>query len=266
VPPLEPAIPTVGASSTDLRSEDARPPSRSLESLAALRPPRRWKLPAATWPDEPLPHRLARMLEGVSRRTGAAWPLLLQALRDRGARTTTRPALRRLARQIRRESLQPDPIARVYEGAGLRAVTESLGEAGPELARRVLEEPRLQLSPTGRDDVARGTIDSRVLVAMLYLARSHGAVTISCLRTGHRLYARPGKVSAHVYGRAVDVSAVDGVPIYGHDGPGDVTERAVHELLDLPPAFRPAQVISLLALGGPSFAQDDHDDHIHVGY
>jgi hypothetical protein len=28
----------------------------------------------------------------------------------------------------------------------------------------------------------------------------------------------------------------------------------------------PAQIISLMDFGGPSFAMGDHDDHIHVGY
>ena len=30
--------------------------------------------------------------------------------------------------------------------------------------------------------------------------------------------------------------------------------------------MQPHQIISLMTLGGPSFAMADHDDHIHVGY
>ena len=30
--------------------------------------------------------------------------------------------------------------------------------------------------------------------------------------------------------------------------------------------MEPHQVISLMNLGGPSFAMADHDDHVHVGY
>ena len=37
-------------------------------------------------------------------------------------------------------------------------------------------------------------------------------------------------------------------------------------LLMLPGGMLPAQVISLLGLGGPSFPLANHDDHIHVGY
>ena len=30
--------------------------------------------------------------------------------------------------------------------------------------------------------------------------------------------------------------------------------------------MEPAQIISLMEMGGPTFAMSDHDDHIHVGY
>jgi hypothetical protein len=101
---------------------------------------------------------------------------------------------------------------------------------------------------------------------MLYLADTYHSVTASCLISGHRLFARPGVVSAHIYGRAVDIAALDGVSIYGHQEPGGITEQAVRSLLLLPPEMMPAQIISLLGLGGPSFPLANHYDHIHVGY
>jgi hypothetical protein len=64
----------------------------------------------------------------------------------------------------------------------------------------------------------------------------------------------------------VDVAALGGTTILGHQEPGGITERAVRSILLLPPELRPRQVISLLGLGGPSFPLADHDDHIHVGY
>jgi len=64
----------------------------------------------------------------------------------------------------------------------------------------------------------------------------------------------------------VDISALGGVSIYGNQQPGGVTEKAVRNVLLLPVELRPKQVISLLGLGGPSFALADHYDHIHVGY
>jgi hypothetical protein len=109
-------------------------------------------------------------------------------------------------------------------------------------------------------------IDVRVLATMLYLAESFHEVTVSCLISGHRLYARPGVISAHIYGRAVDVAALNGVSIYGHQQPGGITEQGVRALLMLPGGMLPAQIISLLGLGGPSFPLANHYDHIHVGF
>jgi hypothetical protein len=73
-------------------------------------------------------------------------------------------------------------------------------------------------------------------------------------------------VSAHIYGRAIDISALGGTSIYGHQQRGSITERALKSLLLLPNEVKPAQIISLMGLGGASFPLSDHDDHIHVGF
>ena len=40
----------------------------------------------------------------------------------------------------------------------------------------------------------------------------------------------------------------------------------IKTLLQLQGTMQPHQIISLMTLGGPSFAMADHYDHIHVGY
>ena len=99
-----------------------------------------------------------------------------------------------------------------------------------------------------------------------YLHQAFGEVTVSCLISGHRLYARPGVISAHIYGRAVDIAGLGGTSILGHQQPGGLTEEAVKDILLLPNEVMPKQVISLLGLGGPSFPLADHYNHIHVGF
>jgi hypothetical protein len=103
-------------------------------------------------------------------------------------------------------------------------------------------------------------------VLIRYLAITFDQVTVSSLHSGHRYYARPGVVSAHVYGLAVDISALGRTSISGNAGVGSVTQRAVEAILLLPAELQPQQIISLLGLGGASFALADHYDHIHVGY
>ena len=54
--------------------------------------------------------------------------------------------------------------------------------------------------------------------------------------------------------------------ILGNQGQGSITEAVIRDLLLLQGTMRPAQIISLMEFGGPTFAMGDHDDHIHVGY
>ena len=60
---------------------------------------------------------------------------------------------------------------------------------------------------------------------MLYLAQAYREITVSCLVSGHRLYARPGVVSAHIYGRAVDIAALHNVSITGTSSPAGSPSR-----------------------------------------
>ena len=77
----------------------------------------------------------------------------------------------------------------------------------------------------GREDVHEGRIDVRVVILVSYLAESYGEVTVSSLFSGHRKYARPGVVSAHIYGQAVDIATVGKLSIVGHQQPGSVTRE-----------------------------------------
>ena len=153
-----------------------------------------------------------------------------------------------------------------YRAVGLASLVNGLLSQKGDLQDRVLHDQRLQIYPGGRQDVAKGHVDVRVLAVMLYLAETYHQVTVSCLISGHHLYARPGVVSAHIYGRAVDIAALHQTSIFGHQAPGGITEQAVRSILMLPGGMLPAQVISLLGMGGPSFALANHYDHIHVGY
>src|SRR5207244_6051860 len=97
------------------------------------------------------------------------------------------------------------------------------------------------ISSGGRDDIAKDKVDVRVLATIAYLRQTFDQVTVSSLISGHRLYARPGVVSAHVYGHAVDISGLENTPILGHQEPGGITERAVHDILLLPGEVMPRQ-------------------------
>ena len=52
----------------------------------------------------------------------------------------------------------------------------------------------------------------------------------------------------------------------GNQGPGSITEALISQVLELQGTMVPDQVISLMEMGGPTFAMSDHADHVHVGY
>ena len=166
-------------------------------------------------------------------------------------------------------------LARYMSAVGTDSVGNAVAQSGSLLAQRVLDDERINLA-SGYGDVAAGRVDPRVLALLLYLAEAHGEVTVSCLIAGHSRFVAqtsserkrkaPRRVSAHTYGRAVDISSIGGVPVIGNQQPGGIVDRAVQDILSLPSALQPSQVISLLDLSGPSFRLPDHGDHLHVGY
>jgi hypothetical protein len=91
---------------------------------------------------------------------------------------------------------------------------------------------------------------------------------VSSLRCGHGYYTASGNVSEHSSGNAVDIAAVNGINITGHQGPGSITEMTIQRLLTLQGTMKPHQIISLMTFDGAdnTFAMADHYNHIHVGF
>ena len=245
-------------------------------------------LPDPTLVARRLAPAFAKQLTAVSKRTGVEWSIVLAAIRAQGHMSrwpAGRTELRDTAKQLRSalasageweaflaltgRTAYADRATALMDynrAVGLRALVTGLQAAKPKLERQVLADSRLDIYRGGRADIQGGRIDVRVLVLLRYLAERYEQVTVSSLDTGHGLYARPGAVSAHKYGLAVDIAVLGGQSILGNSAPGGVTEQAVRDILLLPSKLRPKQVISLLGLGGPSFPMGDHADHIHVGY
>jgi hypothetical protein len=169
--------------------------------------------------------------------------------------------------------IDPTPILdswRLLDAAGLQRETSAADEvlllSRPALEKRVLSDPRIDIYPAGARDIRRGQIDRRVLATLEYLAESGLNPSVSCLRSGHSLLTSSGNISEHVSGNAVDISAVNGVPILGHQDPGGVGDETVQRLMLLRSAMQPHQIISLLDYGANTMALRDHANHVHVGF
>ena len=153
------------------------------------------------------------------------------------------------------------------EGAGTSNVTQDLLLPKAQLQQKVLADPRLSIYACGRNDIRTGQIDARILAAMEYLADNGFRLTITSLKCGHSLMTTSGNVSEHSTGDAMDIAAINGVPVAHHQGPGTLADSLIKSLLKLQGTMQPHQVISLEDLPGPiSFPLPDHWDHVHVGY
>jgi hypothetical protein len=157
-----------------------------------------------------------------------------------------------------------------------------------ELERAVLADPGIQLDTCGRRDVAAGTVDRRVLAALVFLSRSDLQPTVAALRcprggdspSGLSVVAGPGagaaaalrsaagQAAAHNSGIAVDITAINGIPIAGHQGPGTVTDAAIRALLTLHGRFAPHRIVSLMRYPGVPATQalTAAWNHIHIEF
>jgi hypothetical protein len=161
----------------------------------------------------------------------------------------------------------------IYRAVGKNPFEDSAASSGQVLLlskeqaiRAVLADPRVEIYECGRADVQTGQIDVRVMRMLLYLARSGFRTTVTSLKCGHSVYTSSGSVSQHSTGGAVDIAQINGLPVLGQQGPGSITEALINQLLQLQGTMVPDQVISLMQMGGPTFAMGDHADHVHVGY
>jgi hypothetical protein len=135
-----------------------------------------------------------------------------------------------------------------------------------ELEAMVLSNPRIELSSLATGDVAAGRIDPRVLEVLLVLAERFDLGSVGPLISGHSYFiAGTTTPSNHSFGRAVDISVIDGQAV-------SIYNPAAREALELILSLRPPLVPD--ELGGPwllshagvrTFTQHHHD-HIHIGW
>ena len=157
-----------------------------------------------------------------------------------------------------------DQAAR-YAHSGLGVV-----HASPTLIAVVLANPRLHIYDAGRDDIAAGRIDARILALLQLASRTH-TLQVSSLRTGHSRCVGGGDypgchVSNHWHGRGVDISRIDGRNISSRHL--DARHLALW-LASLPEPLRPTEIgtpwADLQPLDG-FFTDAAHQRHIHIGH
>jgi hypothetical protein len=135
----------------------------------------------------------------------------------------------------------------------------------PTLVRAVLAEPRLDLPPAARADIASGRIHDSVLTAMLRLARQY-RIGVSVVQCGHPTYVfGTDRLSDHSRGRAFDTWSIDGHRVADRSTP----TALVTDYMRAAAAAGSYNVGGPVQLsGGPGqfFSNAAHHDHVHAGF
>ncbi|WP_432563535.1 hypothetical protein [Kineococcus sp. SYSU DK003] len=135
----------------------------------------------------------------------------------------------------------------------------------PAPAAAVLQNPRIAMPALARLDVAGGLVDDRVLTLLTALS-ARWELSVQVFAAGHPWDVfETGRPSNHTLGRAVDLHALDGVPVVDQDvaGPAPWRELALA-----------AEELGSDEIGGPDrarrrrpfFTDDVHRDHVHLGF
>jgi len=115
----------------------------------------------------------------------------------------------------------------------------------PQLQQLLLRDPAVRLPRCERGAVRAGEVDRRAMAAVEFLAVSGLRPTVSPASCGHASGAVGARNRAgSAAGEAIDISAIDGIPIAGHEGPGSPVDLAVRRLLRLQGTMKPARIVS----------------------
>jgi hypothetical protein len=134
-------------------------------------------------------------------------------------------------------------------------VGQVLLESQQQLEPQVLHDRGVRLGRCGREDVQEGRVDKRVLAMLEYLSVSGLRPSVSgspCAPAPSA--AAVANASAGDTTRAVDITAIDGIPVAGHQQPGSVADETVRKLLMLQGISRPRRILSTMDYPGAAAA------------
>ncbi len=148
-------------------------------------------------------------------------------------------------------------------------VGQVLLEPKQQLEPQVLHGGGIHLGGCARQDVQGGRVDKRVLAMLEYLSVSGLRPTVSGLPCAPRTPAAlAANAPASASAVSVDISAINGVPVAGHQGPGSIADTTVRKLLMLQGLARPKRIVSLMSYPGAAAAHTSPNarDAIQVAF
>jgi murein DD-endopeptidase MepM/ murein hydrolase activator NlpD len=135
-------------------------------------------------------------------------------------------------------------------------VGQVLLESKQQLESQVLHDPGIRLGNCARQDVGGGRVDRRVLAALEYVSVSGLQPTVSGLACAPQTTAAlEANTGAHSTAESVDITAINGTPVAGHQGAGTSADTLVRKLLMLQGLSRPRRIVSLMSFPGAAAAE-----------
>ena len=128
-----------------------------------------------------------------------------------------------------------------------------------DLERIVLEDSHVTIALCERHAIADGSVDRRVLATIEFLAQSGLDPTVGsaeCTAAGKQASSAAVLASCD----SVAITAINGVPVAGNQGPGTPTDAAINALLTLTNGYAPASIASLEAVAGATNTVVDPSD------
>ena len=114
----------------------------------------------------------------------------------------------------------------------------------------MLADPDIQLGRCDREQVAAGKVGSQALALLVFLSRSGLKPTVGELRCGNTERTAKGVVTTFPAPNTIYLTAINGVPISGHQGAGTITDITIRTLLTLRHEFAPKRIVSLMKVSG----------------
>jgi soluble lytic murein transglycosylase-like protein len=135
-----------------------------------------------------------------------------------------------------------------------------------ELDSAVLADPDIKLGRCDREQVVAGKVGAQALALLVFLSRSGLKPTVGELRCGHTERTSKGVVTTFPAPDTLYLTAINGIPVVGHQGAGTITDITIRTLLTLQHRFAPKRIVSLMRYPGvPStVAAPDYSAYIKI--
>jgi hypothetical protein len=117
----------------------------------------------------------------------------------------------------------------------------------------VLRDRAIRLGRCGRADVQEGKVDKRVLAVLEYLSVSGLSPTVArvpCPPRGAAAGAANAAANKSIV--SIQLTAIAGTPLAGHEGPAGIADVTVRKLLMLQGTERPRRIVTAQQIPGAS--------------